>query len=245
MHAAIIREVESNGDRVVELLIKATNRNTEFNMYLNRAMIAAVKNDNHVNVGELVSHGATNISECLRYAKDAEFPRARAMLLLIKAAQTGDKAIVEKVFGEPAPDLQNSHEYEDDGFRQVQHYMLSGNVSELMVVPIEFARRYGHSHVRGELLLKTEVNQEEGYVYWHGLRLLQLEIPWLKKIAWVKDLSLASNGFTALPPEIATYLKQVCLNLYIACVILWYKAYNFWPKLTCYRLSRSIFNTMT
>ena len=210
-YAAIIREVESNGDKVTELLRKATNTNTDSNMYLNRAMIAAAMNDNSLKVGELISHGATNISECLRYTKDTEKPHARAMLLLVKAAQTGDKAIVQRMFGERAPDLQNRHEYEDDGFRQVQEAVLSGNIST--VVPIEIARRYGHSHVREELLLKTKVNEEEGYVYWHDLRLMQLEIPWLKQIAWVKRFKLARNGFKTLPPEMATYLKQVCLYL--------------------------------
>ena len=213
MHTAIIREVESNSDKVTELLKKATNiTNTNFNMYLNRAMIAAVKNDNSLNVGKLLFRGATNISECLRYAKDAKKPHARAMLLLVKAAQTGDKAIVEKVFGKPAPGLHNQHEYEGDEFRQVQDAVLSESVST--VVPIEIARRYGQKQVREELLLKTDVNKEEGYVYWHGLRLMQLEISWLEKIAWVKKLRLARNGFKTLPPEMNTYLKQVCLDLY-------------------------------
>ena len=166
-----------------------------------------MKNDNHLNVGKLVVKGAKELQECLSQAKETKKPHARAMLLLIIAAQTGDKAIVQKLFGEPAPGLTNKQEYEDDGFRDVQEAVLSGNIST--IVPIEIARRNCQSQVREELLLKTDVNQEEGYVYWHGLRLLQLDIAWLRKIVWVKKLRLARNGFKTLPPEMATYLKQV------------------------------------
>ena len=89
----------------------------------------------------------------------------------------------------------------------MQKAVLSGNIST--VVPIEIARHNGQNQVREELLLKTDVNQEEGYVYWHGLRLLSLDITWLKKIAWVKKLRLTRNGFMSLPPEMGLYLKQV------------------------------------
>ena len=50
---------------------------------------------------------------------------------------------------------------------------------------------------------------EEGTVYWHGLRLLVLDVSWLRKIYWVKRLRLARNGFKQLPNEMGTYLKQV------------------------------------
>ena len=166
-----------------------------------------MKNDNHLNIGKLVENGAKELLSCLQYAKEEKKPQARAMLLLIIAAQTGDKAIIQKLFAEPAPGLQNKQDYEDDAFHDVQNAVLSGNIST--IIPIEIARRNGQSRVREELLLKTDVNQKEGYVYWHGLRLLSLDIAWLRKIAWVKNLRLARNGFKSLPPEMATYLKQV------------------------------------
>ena len=154
--------------------------------------------------------GAKELQLCLQFAKDEKKPHARAMLLLIIAAQTGDKAIIQKLFGEPAPDLQNKQDYEDDAFSATQIAVLSGNIST--TVPIEIARRYGQSQMREELLMKTDVNQEEGYVYWHGLHLLSLDIAWLRKIAWVKMLRLARNGLKSLPPEMATCLKQVGNN---------------------------------
>ena len=218
----IIKDVENDSDKLTELLMNGAG-NLEPGC-LDRALMAAVKNDNHLNVGKLIVKGARNLQACLIYAKEEKKPQARAMLLLIIAAQTGDKAIIQKLFGEPAPGLQNKDEYEDEGFRQVQEAVLSGNIS--MVVPIEIARRNGQAQVREELLLNTDVNQEEGYVYWHGLRLLHLDICWLRKIAWVKKLRLARNGFKTLPPEMATYLKQVyrrlldcngcCICVYVA-----------------------------
>ena len=207
-HTEIIKEVENNGDKLTELLINGSD-SLEAGC-LDRALKAAVKNDNHINVGKLVVKGAKDLPACLEYAKDEKKPHARAMLLLIIAAQSGDKAIVQKLFGEPASGLQNKSEYEDDGFRQVQEAVLSGSIST--IVPIEIARCNGQSQVREELLLKTDVNQEEGYVYWHGLRLLQLHIAWLRKIAWVKKLRLARNGFKSLPPELGTYLMQVSVE---------------------------------
>ena len=176
---------------------------------LNRALVAASKNDNHYNIGKLIVKGATNLEDCLKIAKEEKKPHARAMILLVKAAQTGNKAIVQKLFGETAVGLENPRDYSDDSFSDVQKGVLSGKVST--VVPIEIARRNGQAAVREELLLKTDVNQEEGYVYWHGLRLLHLDISWLRKIHWVKKLRLARNGFKNLPPEMGTYLKQVCV----------------------------------
>ena len=174
---------------------------------LDLALQLAVKNDNRFNVGELVLKGAKELQESLRYAKEEKKTYARAMLLLIKAAQTGDIAIIHKLFREPSPDLKDEEDYEDDGFLDVQKVIHSCNVSTK--VPIEIARRNGHSEVREELLMRTDVIQEEGLVYWHDLQLLQLEISWLKKIAWVKKFRLARNGFKSLPPEMGTYLKQV------------------------------------
>ena len=95
----------------------------------------------------------------------------------------------------------------DDDFSEVQKAVISGRVST--VVPIEIARRHQNPIVREELLLRTDVNQEEGSVYWHGLRLLVLDLSWIRKIHWVKRLRLARNGFRSIPNEIGGYLKQV------------------------------------
>ncbi len=174
---------------------------------LNRVLMAATRNDNHFIIGKLVVRGAKNVDDCLEFAQRENKPHACAMLLLIEAASSGNKSIVQKLFGETVNMPDNSKEFKDPGFPDVQKAVLSGKVST--VVPIEIARRNDHLQVREELLLKTDVNQEEGYVYWHGLRLLQLEIPWLRRISWVKRLRLARNGFKTLPNDMGNYLKQV------------------------------------
>ena len=80
------------------------------------------------------------------------------------------------------------------------------------MIPIELSRRYNASAVREELLLRKDVDKSNGTVLWFGLRLMQLEISWLRKIHWVKTLKLARNEFTSLPPEMGNYLKE-CVKL--------------------------------
>ena len=197
--------MENDGDKLTELLRYSTDQ-LEPNC-LNRALMAATRNDNHFNVGKLVVKGAKNLDECLELTRKENKPHACAMLLLIKAASCGNKCVVQKLFGEKVDKLDDFQELTYSCFADVQKAVLSGKVST--VVPIEIARRSGHLQVREELLLKTDVNQEEGYVYWHGLRLLQLEIPWLRRISWVKRLRLARNCFKTLPSDMGKYLKQV------------------------------------
>ena len=199
----IIKEVENDGEKLTEFL--KTDQSKPDN--LNRALMAATCNDNHFNIGKLVVKGAKNLDECLEFSQKENKPHARAMLLLIKAASSGNKYILQKLFGETVDKPDNSKGYNDPGFPEVQKAVLSGKVST--VIPIEIARRNGHLQVREELLLKTDVNQEEGYVYWHGLRLLNLEVLWLRRISWVKKLRLARNGFNTLPNDMGNYLKQV------------------------------------
>ena len=157
--------------------------------------------------------GANNLQECLELASKPtdHKPHARAMLLLVKASREGNRNLILKLFGEGShgPDVA---EFNDEGFKDVQKAVIGGKVST--VVPIEIARRNGHTTVREELLLRTDVSQAEGTVYWHGLRLLVLDVSWLRKIYWVQRLRLARNGFKTLPNEMGTYLKQVCMHLY-------------------------------
>ena len=151
--------------------------------------------------------GADEIKKALKQSVESKKPHARAMLLLVHAAMEGNRNLVLRLFGEPTSGADNCRDYIDDTFPDVQKAVLNGKVST--VVPIEIARRYGHAAVREELLLKTDVNEQEKSVHWHGLRLLVLDINWLRKIHWVQKLRLARNGFKSLPNEMGTYLKQV------------------------------------
>ena len=209
-YAELIKAIENNKDNTIvnDLLRGAATENLEEGC-LDRALQFAVRNDHPQNVGKLVVKGAKDLEQSLKYAKDADKPKARAMLLLLLAAQTGDIAIVQKVFREPAPGLKDPQEYEDEGFHQVQEAVLGGEVCT--PIPIEVARRHCQSGVREKLLLKTDVNREEGSVLWHGLRLMQVDMAWLRNITWVKKFRLARNALKTLPPEIGSCLQQVSI----------------------------------
>lgn len=203
----IIKEVEKEGDNLTDLL-RVRNDDLEKDC-LERALTAAVRTGNHFNVGKLIVKGATNIQAALQQAVDNKKYHAVAMLLLVIAAMNGNKQLVLKLFVEFSGNvpLPEGIVIPDDDFREVQKAVTSGQVST--VVPIEIARRKGQPGVREELLLRTDVKPEEGTVYWHGLRLLNIELSWIRKIYWVKKLRLARNGFRYIPSEIGQHLKLV------------------------------------
>ena len=204
-----MREVKiGEAERLTELLKKYPADQLEPDCYT-RALTAATHNDDPHSIVKLIVKGATNMEECMDIAIREGKPHSRAMLLLVKAAITGNKSIVQKLFGDAVSNSSSldPREFNDDQFAEVQQAVLSGKVST--VAPIEIACRNGNNQVREELLLKTDVNQEEGSVFWYGLRLLSLDISWLRRISWVKRLRLARNGFKSLPREIGVYLKQV------------------------------------
>lgn len=189
--------MEKNGDGLNDLLRENPELEPDC---LSRALLAAVMRDNHSNIGKLVIKGAPNIEQALELAKKEGKHNARAILLLVTAAIKNDRSLILRLFGE-------SGQKDEEGFQEVQVAVMTGKVST--VVPIEMARRKQHKNVREELLLRTDVNQQEGTVFWHGLRLNELEVAWLRKIQWVKKLRLARNGFKILPIEIGSCLRHV------------------------------------
>ena len=59
--------------------------------FMKQCLVAATLTDNHECIGKLVKMGAKNIDECLTLAKEEELTNATTMLMLMKAALTGDK----------------------------------------------------------------------------------------------------------------------------------------------------------
>ncbi len=98
--------MESNGGNLHSLLRAFPFEQLEEN-YLERALLAAVRNGNHSNIGKLVVKGATNVDDALELATQLRKHEARAMLLLVKAAQTNDKDLVLRLFGAPTPSKTN------------------------------------------------------------------------------------------------------------------------------------------
>lgn len=76
-------------------------------------------------------------------------------------------------------------------------------------IPIQRAHHHKSEAVWEELLLHTDVNSDKGTVHWHGLRLLQLNLSWIKAVQWVRRFRLAKNGLRSIPNDIGRYLKQV------------------------------------
>lgn len=203
----LMREVEKDGNQVTEKLRNMMQESLD-NQILDRCLIAATRNDNGHNVGKLVVKGARNLKECLDIATRDNKSKASAMLLMITAATKGDMTIVQKLFGETVEESDHSMEwFLDDNFKEVQKMAQTGTVPT--VVAIELARRHGNPRVREALLLRTDVDEKEGTVYWHGLRLLNVEVAWLEKISWVRKFRLARNGLKVLPEDIGHYIQQV------------------------------------
>jgi len=174
-----------------------------------RALRAATRNNNNKHIGMLLVKGADNAEECLDIAIKEKKVKSYAMLLLIKASMTGSVAIVQKMYKDRvrSPSGLDPRDFDDDLFPEVQSFIRTDN--NINVVPMEIARRNGHHQVRENILMNTDVNRENDTVLWHGLRLLVLDVEWLRKISWVKRLRLARNAFRSLPQEMGVYLNQV------------------------------------
>ena len=208
----IIKEVEKYGDTCK--LNKLLRGNPELEPdCLSRALLVAVSRDNSANIGTLIIKGATNIDKALELAKRERKHNARALLLLVKAAVENDRNLVLRLFGALAPSSKEGH-ISDEEFQEVQSAVTSGKVST--VVPIEMARRSQHKVVKEELLLRTNVNQQKGTVFWHGLQLNELEVAWLWKVQWVEELNLARNGLKVLPIEIDLCLQHVSGRVHVS-----------------------------
>ena len=171
---------------------------------INRALLTAVHCGSSSNVGKLILRGATNIEEALEESKRLQQHNVTATLLIIKAAHENNVSLIRKVYGE-----ETSTEHDNLVGPDFEHISKAAKTPAVKTfVPIEIARRNSASSVREALLLKTEIQLDKGIVSWHGLRLLQLEISWLKKIEWVKVLKLNQNEFSHLPTNVGDYLSN-------------------------------------
>jgi len=202
----LIKEVRTNGPNLSKLLKTPINE-LEKNC-INEALMIAVETGNHKNVGKLILHGASYIDEALEKSRLLQKYSVIATLLIVKAAMhDDDRILVLTLYGENVDGLVTKIPItERDNLSELQNCVLDQSFKT--VVAIEIARRYNAFKVREELLLRTGIDKQEGTVLWFGLRLTQLEISWLMKVQWVKELMLARNEFSALPTEMGEYLKH-------------------------------------
>ena len=180
------------------------------NISLNKCLRAATRNNSATCISHLVAKGASDLDACLDLAQRERKIHSCAMLLLIKAAYSGNSGIIKKLFNESADNgemrILDQHCVADI-LPDIQKVMQSGAI--LTTIPIDIALKHGNDHVREQLLMKTNVNKNDGCVNWCNLHLHQLQLKWLQEISWVQTLLLAGNGFDRLPDDISHYLKQV------------------------------------
>ena len=201
-NTAIIREICTNGERTHELL--STAKGSLDPQFFKKALRAAIEMDSDVNIGYLALSGPLDIHECISIAEKEGKPHARALLMLIMAAQTGDKDMLSQLHLET---VDKEYLGDDSKFPLIHSSLLFVNINP--TAPIEIAHRNGHSQIRHVMVMKTNVYPKEKAVYWSGMQLQKLDISLISRVSWVEQLKLDRNGFTVLPNEIGQYLQQV------------------------------------
>ena len=182
--------------------------------FLNQALVAATLNDNHLCIAKLIKMGATNIDECIQLAKEKRMIKARVMLLLMKAALTGDKTILNNLthghmmeFGEkyPSSGFLNVKELHEIQFIQVVD---EDKVSTLF--PLEIAAQCGQHALHRRFLMLTRIDKEMKSIDWSQLCLSSLDVQQSLSAttisSWVKEFNLSSNRLSLVPPE----FKSLC-----------------------------------
>ena len=198
----------TDDSNIMDMLSTTHDNQLEENC-INYALIAAVVYGKHSNVRRLILHGASNIDKALEESRRLQRHFLTARLLIIKAAIEDDHILVLKLYGEDVQGLPTKIPLiEEDDLAKLQHCVHDMKV----MVPIRISQGSGALAVRDELLFRTGIDKKNGTVLWSNLYLIQLEISWLQKIYWVKNLLLSGNEFTILPPEMGIYLKQ-CTKL--------------------------------
>ena len=173
----------------------------------------ATEKGNAINAGKVIIKGrdSIDIPSALDYAMKKHAHSVRGLLLLVVAASMNDLSLLAVLYGKNVPNYYNDL-IDDPEFHLVQEAIQNREVAT--AVPIEIARWKKSPEIREELLMLTDVNEGEGTVLWHGLRLTELELNWLRRVKWAKKLMLAKNDFASLPSQMGNYLSNVVkLNL--------------------------------
>ena len=210
-----MREIYTNGERVKELLNTANGSLGP--QFFKEALRAAIEMDSDINIGHLALSGPMDVFECIKFAEKEGKSHARAFLMLIQAAQTGDMDLLSQL---RLKTVDKESFGDTNGKSLIHSSQLLVNVSP--TVPIEIAHRKGHSQVREEIIMKTNVYPEEKLVHWSGMQLKELDISWMNRISWVEQLKFDRNGLTVLPNNLGQYLQQVmnlnlCVNMLNTC----------------------------
>ena len=176
--------------------------------FLNQAMVAATLNDNHECIGKLIKMGAKNIDECIQLAKEKGVINATAMLILLKAALTGDKTLLyifQTGYASLTPEFAGLNLTRQVNLKIAQA-VRSHTISTIHV--LEVAQQSGQHSVVQELLLLTRTNELIGSINWSNLHLVSMDRCLVHRMCnWVTALNLSSNKLKSIPAEIEILTK--------------------------------------
>ena len=177
--------------------------------FLNQALEAATLNDNHKCIGKLITLGATNIDECIKLGKEKRVADTLAMLLLMKAALTGDErflnGLVNRLF--PAQTFQEfpDHEFGFDLYCRVVHQMQYSSTIDAL----EVAKWHGQHSIHRKLMMLTS-RRDNG---WSKLNLTYVDVRILEMCTWLTKLDLSTNLLSSLPLNIGILSNVSPFNL--------------------------------
>ena len=183
--------------------------------FLNQALVAATLNDNHECIGKLIKMGATNIDECIQLVKEKGQINAIAILIMLKAALSGDRSMLY-VFSDASLNSEFAALSLTSEIKlKMNQAVASGVVST--IPPLEVAQQTGHHSVVHELLLLTRSYKSNGSVNWSGLHLVSVDKYLIKKLCnWVTKLNLSSNKLKSIPADIEILIKVSQLAIQVA-----------------------------
>ena len=175
--------------------------------FFNKALHIAVEKDSDINIGRLALSGQIDVGKYTERAERLGKHNAKAALLLIETAQVGDVNGLSK-FGLRSV-AKIDHDIGNPSRYAPLVYCDHFSTSISPVAAIELARQLGHTQVRLELIMKTNVYPVEKEVIWSGLKLKDIDVSLIEQIHWVEKLKVDGNELTTLPSVISLYLQQV------------------------------------
>ena len=175
---------------------------------IEEAMLAAIRNSNDDCIPLLVVAGARSLDCALCLAIQLERIKAIAILLLCKAAITGDRATIRSLLLSEPLETVSAPWYVPS-----VHEIFSQKCIN-MSYPIEvsiFEKKY---EATKELLLSMDIDMGLKQVDWSELNLTILDPSWIYSIApWVVSLKLVRNHLRMLPSEIFNATQLTSLDL--------------------------------
>ena len=192
--------------------------------FLNQALVAATLNDNHECIGKLIKMGARNIDECTQLAKEKNLVNATTMLLLMRAALTGDETPL-KLSQLPSPwtgcilhqELPNkSGSLEHGLFRKVVLTVQRNHRLSTFDAVVVAQQNGQHSMCRKLMMLTGTIQHEhqhryQGCINWSKFCLVSIDVQLIEMCKWVTNLDLSANKLCKIPSEIEL-LNNVRLN---------------------------------